>query len=201
MVLVLLQSKGRRGSTLLARQEANEAKPTGAVGGRINHDHRVRHGSKCLEVLSQLSCSSVLRQAPDEELVRARHSPLDVHLSAPNLVRIVQSRLGTLHLGERDVAKATRAPIRPAQNNSIHNPAVLHEVVPEVLRCRLVRETTYEDLPGMALVLLRGTIRGGTAPLSAAVLTPRILCSGCRELRLAFRDTLNVGCDFARADG
>mmetsp|Transcript_90735 Transcript_90735/g.216622 ORF Transcript_90735/g.216622 Transcript_90735/m.216622 type:complete len:200 (-) Transcript_90735:77-676(-) len=199
-MLVLLQRKGGGGSTLLARQEANEAKATGAVGSRINHNHRVRHGSKCLEVLSEFSCSSVLRQAPDEELVRAGHGPLDVHLSAPNLVRIIQSRLGTLHLGECDVAKATRAPIRPAQNNGIHNPAVLHEVVPEVLRCRLVRETTYEDLPGMTLVLLRGAVRGGAAPLGAAVLTPRILCSGCRELGLAFRDTLHAR-DLARADG
>jgi hypothetical protein len=106
VVLVLLQGGGDSRSALLAWQKADEAETAGAACRRVDHDDRIRNHTERLEVFAQLLCRRVLRQAPNEELIGAWHSALNIHCAASDVVRQPQPRRSRCHIGKGNVAKA-----------------------------------------------------------------------------------------------
>mmetsp|Transcript_97947 Transcript_97947/g.281780 ORF Transcript_97947/g.281780 Transcript_97947/m.281780 type:complete len:405 (-) Transcript_97947:285-1499(-) len=99
----LLHSLGALGT----RQEAHEAEASRPAGCRVHHYDGVGHRPKLPEVVGKVGRDGALREAADEDLVRAGHCPLHIHFATADLVRaLLHGRLRASSLREGHIAEA-----------------------------------------------------------------------------------------------
>eukprot|EP00448_Togula_jolla_P005105 CAMPEP_0170607620 /NCGR_PEP_ID=MMETSP0224-20130122/21150_1 /TAXON_ID=285029 /ORGANISM="Togula jolla, Strain CCCM 725" /LENGTH=121 /DNA_ID=CAMNT_0010932795 /DNA_START=1276 /DNA_END=1637 /DNA_ORIENTATION=+ len=121
-------------------------------------------------MLPQLACCRILRQAADEELVGARDGALDVYMPSTELVLLSECGGDRGSISEGHITEATGAAVRPTQHHRIDDHTEAREVIPEILRRRLVRQASDEDLPWVALFLEHGTVQTSLRSAGRALL-------------------------------
>jgi hypothetical protein len=137
--VVFLQRSSHRRCPLLTWQEANETETARAARCRVDHHDRVGHDTEAFEMLAQLGGRRVLRQAPDEQLIRSWNRSFHVNRTPTELMFFLYCGRSSLGVGERDVSEPTRSAVWPPQDNCVDDGAEPNKVITKMKRCGLVR--------------------------------------------------------------